>query len=266
VSDERSASDLDIAPDGTFELIVSGTPHPGNWLPMAAATRRIQIRQIFTDWSAQEPGWYDIERLDRTTPYPAPLDGGRMAVMLGEVGRWVSTSAVYWNDYQRDLRARLTVNSLEAPRPQEGGGLSIRYGFGWWQLEPHQALVVEFTPPPARYWSLQPYTVGWFEALDYRNHQTTVNNAQAVVEPGAGGDVVRIVVSAADPGLPNWIDTCGHAEGQLILRWIWADPDAVAEQPACRVVAVDDLRPTTPVDRAAIVRSRRVSVARRHRR
>lgn len=262
VSDERSASELELTPDGSFELVVSGTPHPGNWLPMAPSTRRIQIRQIFTDWPTQEPGWFDIERLDRTTPYPAPLGTERLVGMLDEVARWVDTSAVYWNDYQRELRSRLTVNTLEAPQPQTGGGLSIRYGFGWWQLDTDHALVVTFSRPPARYWSLQPYNVGWFEALDYRNHQTTVNNAQVVMD----GEIVRIVVSAKDPGVPNWIDTCGHAEGQLILRWIWTDPDAPIERSTCTVVAVDDLRVAEPVDRGAIVRARRISVARRHRR
>jgi hypothetical protein len=185
-----------------------------------------------------------------------------MAAMLAEIGRWVGTSAVYWNDYQRDLRAQLVANTLQAPVAQDGGGLSIRYGFGWWQLDAGEALMIEFDRPPARYWSLQPYTVGWFEALDYRNHQTTLNNAQAEVD----GDTVRIIVSATDPGVANWIDTCGHREGQLILRWIWADPGAIAAEPTCTVVPIDAARTAPPVDRATIVRTRRVSVARRHRR
>ena len=266
VSDEVSASQLDIAGDGSFELIVSGTEHPGNWLSMASTTRRIQVRQIFTDWSAQEPGWFDIERLDRRAAYPAALTTDTIAEMLGEIGRWVGSSTTYWNDYQRDIRSRLTPNTIDAPIPQAGGGLSIRYGFGWWKLAPNEALHVSFPPPRARYWSLQPYNVGWFEALDYRNRQTTINNAQA--EIGDDG-LVHIVLCATDPGIANWIDTAGHPEGQLILRWIWADDDAESVAPTCVVAPLQT--PATesavpPIDRVAIVRARRITVARRHRR
>ena len=270
VSDERSASELDIGVDGSIELIVSETEHTGNWLPMAAGTRRIQVRQIFTDWTTQEPGWFDIERLDRPRLYPLALTPIRMAEMIGEIGRWVSTSTTYWNEYQRDIRGRLTPNTIDAPTAQEGGGLSIRYGFGWWQLEPDEALVITFAPPNARYWSLQPYNVAWFEALDYRNRQTTINSAQAVVE----NCLVRVVVSATDPGCANWLDVTGNREGQLILRWIWADDDAVSIAPECTVVLVDELlmaatteaRNAPALDRTTILRGRRVSVARRHRR
>jgi hypothetical protein len=186
-----------------------------------------------------------------------------MAGMLDDIGRWVSTSTTYWNAYQRDIRERLVPNAIEAPRAQEGGGLSIRYGFGWWELEPGQALVVTFAPPPARYWSLQPYSVGWFEVLDYRNRQTTINNAQAAVDDDG---LVRVIVSASDPGTPNWIDTTGHPQGQLIMRWIWADEAAASVAPDCAVVPIESVRVSRPVDRAAIVRARRISVARRHRR
>ncbi|MCU1387152.1 MAG: hypothetical protein JWL72_490 [Ilumatobacteraceae bacterium] len=262
VSHEVSASELTVEPDGSFELIVGGTERPGNWLPMAAETRRIQVRQIFSDWAAQEPGWFDIERLDRTQPYPAPLGPDRMAQMLGEISRWVGTSATYWNDYQREILDRVPPNTIEAPSAQEGGGLSIRYGFGHWLLSADEAMHITFTPPRARYWSLQPYSLGWFEVLDYRNRQTTINNAQALVDDDGR---VRVVLSATDPGTPNWIDTAGHVEGQLIFRWIWAD-EAESVAPECVVVPVADLTVEVPIDRAAVVRRRRTSVARRHRR
>ncbi len=268
ISAERSASGFDIGPDGSVELIVSATEHPGNWLPMGRSTRRIQVRQIFTDWDTQQPGWFDIERIDRSTDYPAELSADRMAEMMGEISRWVGHSTTYWNDYQRDIRRRVSPNTIDAPSAQEGGGIGIRYGFGWWQLEPDRALVVTFAPPPAKYWSIQPYNAGWFEALDYRNRQTTINNAQAEV----GGDgLIQVVISSVDPGVANWIDTAGQAEGQLIYRWIWADDATAAAAPAtpapaCVVVSLSDLGPGTPVDRAAIVRARRTSVARRHRR
>lgn len=41
------AADLEIAPDGTFELILSATEHPGNWLPMTPETGLVIVRQTF---------------------------------------------------------------------------------------------------------------------------------------------------------------------------------------------------------------------------
>jgi hypothetical protein len=44
---------------------------------------------------------------------------------------------------------------------------------------------------------------------------------------------VRIVVAHEDPGLPNWIDTVGHAQGTMCFRWIRATEHP---QPRTRVV------------------------------
>ena len=35
--------------------------------------------------------------------------------------------------------------------------------------------------------------------------------------------VVRLVVAHRDPGVPNWLDTTGHAEGFLTPRWAYSD-------------------------------------------
>jgi hypothetical protein len=269
---ERSASDLDVGADGSVELVVSGTEHPGNWLPMSPGTRRVQIRQYFTDWATQEPGWYAIERLDRDEVVPPPLTAARMATALDEAAEWVERGLVYWNDYSRDVvRGDRPPNAIDAPAAQEGGALNIRYGFGWWQLAPDEALVVSFPEPRARYWSLQPYNPAWLEVLDYRDRQTTLNHTQAAVD---GDGMVRVVLAHDDPGVPNWLDTEGLPEGRLIYRWTWPEPDVEATAPHCAVVPVaavrDHLPPATPRvsrdDRLALLRARRTDVARRHRR
>ena len=50
---------------------------------------------------------------------------------------------------------------------------------------------------------------------------------------------VRIVVAAEDPGVDNWLDTCGHQRGTMCVRWIRArtHPD-----PRTRVVKRAELR------------------------
>jgi hypothetical protein len=48
------------------------------------------------------------------------------------------------------------------------------------------------------------------------------------------------VVAARDPGVGNWIDTCGHDSGTALLRWLGA---ATHPLPRCRVVPLDSLVP-----------------------
>ena len=45
--------------------------------------------------------------------------------------------------------------------------------------------------------------------------QTSLNNAQTKIDADGG---VRIVISKKDPGVANWLDTTGRAEGTFVLR------------------------------------------------
>ena len=49
---------------------------------------------------------------------------------------------------------------------------------------------------------------------------------------------VRIVVAHEDPGVPNWINTVGHARGTMCFRWIRAKEHP---QPQTRVVKFSDI-------------------------
>ena len=90
--------------------------------------------------------------------------------------------------------------------------------------------MIETDVPQCRFWNfvLQNW---WMESADYRNIPsawTNINKARL----SADGRLV-IVVSEEDPGFGNWIDTCGHAEGTALLRWISADRHPV---PSCRLI------------------------------
>ena len=267
---EVSASELDLGDDGSIELVVSARRHDANWLPLDSRARIVKIRQFFTDWRSEETGWYAIERLD--TPrgaLPMPLTPERLAVSLDEAATWVERALVYWNDYLRVAGADRPRNSVAAPTVTKGGAPHIRYGFGFTDLGPDDALVIEFAEPTARYWSVQLYSLGWFEGLDFANRQTTLNNKQTHVD--ADG-VVRLVVAHRDPGVPNWLDTEGLREVMLIYRWVWSTGDPA--KPVCVVTRFDDLRSQLPSEhpvvspgsRAAALRERRLGIAARHRR
>jgi hypothetical protein len=139
-----------------------------------------------------------------------------------------------------------------------GGSANIAYGFGHFDLKPDQALIVETERPEARYWSIQWYTLGWFEEPDLRHRQTSLNHRQTRID--ADGRA-RFVIAASDPGVPNWLDTAGRRRGHFIYRWVWAKNRPV---PQARVVPLAELREHLPADTPQVgPEERRAQLARR---
>jgi len=230
------ARDLEIAPDGSFEIVASAREHPGNWLPMTPATRMIQVRQTRLDHAREQLAEVAIERIDAPSR-PAPLDPARLDRMLSGVTGFVRGCSGLFHGWARGFQEH--VNELPRFDPDKafaaGGDPNIAYYHSYWRLGPEEALVVEATPPECDYWNFQ-LANHWLESLDYRYHPVHVNKRTAVYEDDGS---VRVVVAHADPGLPNWLDPCGHAQGTMCWRWIRA---AEHPQPRTRVVPLEDLR------------------------
>ena len=139
------------------------------------------------------------------------------------------------------------------------------FGIGYFRLADDEALLVEVTPPAARYWSLHLGNY-WMESLDFANYQSSLNGHQAVIDSDG---VFRAVISARDPGIPNWLDPAGHTEGTMVYRWNQADQAPI---PATRVVPFESVRGLLPADtpevtpdqREASIERRRVHVRRRY--
>jgi hypothetical protein len=75
------------------------------------------------------------------------------------------------------------------------------------------------------------------QAPDYRYRSCSLNRAQ--MKADAEGRF-RFVVASEDPGVPNWIDTEGHAVGTLYWRFLL--PEGELEQPSCEVVSLSELQ------------------------
>jgi hypothetical protein len=71
------------------------------------------------------------------------------------------------------------------------------------------------------------------ESLDYRYFTISINKATAKYEPDGS---VKVIVAHHDPGVPNWINTCGHHEGTMCWRWYRLEEGEKAVQPNCRVI------------------------------
>lgn len=239
---------LDVAPDGTFEVVLSCRPQPGNWLRMTPDTTQLIVRQSFLDREHEELAELVLERLDADGQAPGPLRPERLANGLAGAALFVHGCARRFVDWADDFATR--PNELHTLDPDVYTAAladpNIRFYHGYWTLGPGEALVIEATPPPPRegspaaaagtaYWNFQ-LNNRWMESLDYRYHRVTLNAHAAASEPDGS---VRIVVAHEDPGVANWIETAGHRHGTMGLRWVRAARD---EQPRTRVAPLDELR------------------------
>lgn len=227
---------MQIEEDGTFEVIVSQQEHPGNWLRSEPETRSIAIRQTFLDRPNQEHAALHIERLDDPGPRPpltpeelylSLLYAGHYVKGVAEIGaQWAQRQSQWPNVFTDEAESDLTDKFKD---PQ------ITWHQAYFELADDEALVIEVTPPECEYWMFALHN-HWMETLDYVNHQSTLNCHSAELEPDGS---VRMVVAHRDPGVPNWLDTAGHARGTVGVRWVGPDVEDVL--PDTRVVKVADL-------------------------
>src|SRR3546814_10216248 len=59
-----------------------------------------------------------------------------------------------------------------------------------------------------------------YETTDWYNNLSSLNGSQVHI---AKDGMLRIVVSAKDPGVPNWLDTAGYPSGAVQGRWTDCD-------------------------------------------
>jgi hypothetical protein len=238
------AHELEIAPDGSFEILVSQqrpAGHRGNWLALHANARYLQIRQYFADWERESPARFEIEQLGNEGRPPAPLTPARMAEMLDDAGEWVDVTARFWTQWIDQMREAHDPAKLKPAIHFVGGADDIFYGNDMYRLGPDEALVIESVPPDARYWQIQLCDV-WFRTLDYATRQTSLNHAQAQLD---GDGRFRCVIAHRDPGVANWLDTAGYEEGMIQYRWIWSRSNP---HPSLRRVHFDEIAGALPAD------------------
>lgn len=229
------SADLEIGDDGDFELIVSATEHPGNWLPMSPESGILIVRQTFADRTTERPAELRIEPLDAATT-PAPLTAAALDAGLSRAGLLVAGASMLFAKWAREFQAH--TNELPMFDPERslkaGGDPNIVYYHSYWRLGPDEALVIDAQVPDCDAWNFQ-LDNHWLESLDYRYFTIHVNKHSAVYRPDGS---VRVVVAHRDPGLPNWINTTGHNCGAMSWRWIKA---ADHPQPRTRVVGFSEL-------------------------
>jgi hypothetical protein len=223
--------ELEIAADGGFQWQVRPTS-PG----------QLVIREVFGDWS-QRRGTLAIQRLDTAGTAPPPLTRTAIEKRYSTTGKQLVNRIKTWLQFPQWFYLDIPVNTMVPPRLTPGG-LSTQYSsVGHFDLRPDQALVITLPVTDAPYLGFQLGSM-WYISLDYINHQTSLNSAQAQADPDGK---IRIVVSDRNPGVTNWVETLGHRRGFLQFRWQRVSRQLTeADGPTVDLVDVDAIPTTLP--------------------
>ena len=208
--------------DGNFEIWISPTEHPGNWLQSTPGVRKIFYRQYFDSWD-EIPARFRIERIGGDEEPPAALEPAELIEAFERAGEFVVNVVKDWPDtlWERegtgDIFNRL-VNyggpaSLERPE-----AFDIRRGRFIttmnWDLAPDEAIIMEFTAPEGLFWQMTACSV-FGASLEYRYRQVSLTSGMTPVDRDGA---TRLILSHSDPGFVNWIDTQAHTRGWLYWR------------------------------------------------
>jgi len=258
-----------LAPDGSFEIIAAPDPQPGNWLQLDRSAHNIclLVRDIWDDWDAAEGATIHIEPLDTLPSDSLVLTENEITERLRGIAYQTKFSLHTWMRMIDEVYEAVGTNRFWLPTEDVtkiGGNPLAGYVKMIYDLTAGQAAVIECEIPAVRHWSLQ-LADFLFQTIDYRFHQSSINNRQAWTAPDGR---VRIVLSAHDPGVVNWMDTSGFSQGFAQWRWYLSDRFPV---PEVRVVPIGEVRahlpagtPTvSPEERQEQLQQRRRQIARR---
>jgi len=223
---------LDIADDGSFEIVLSAEPHDGTWLRLEPDAVCAITRDYLVDPVGGRRAEWHIEAVDPPAVYRE--DDAELARRFQAVPTWIGEQA-------KIVPLNLgELNQIDEPHPvpQQTYGWAAgdaAYAMGSFDLGQDEALVIHGTSPDCAFWNMCLWNQ-FLHTYNYDYERVTINGGQVVYEPDG---TWTIVVSPRDPGHPNWVSTSGHPRGRIWFRWF--HPVATPARPTTKVVNVDDV-------------------------
>lgn len=276
-----TVDDVDINPDGTFQIVANSSPtQPGqrNHLQLPEGATLIAARNTLGDWNTEQPmtltvervggppdnlfsqlGFYDIPAIGPLlsgnaviAPLVAavpPLPRPPLALQAAETAIVMALGIVMEPQYMAVATTDPTAGALRPPNELSEPAHNASFlatqlqSAGYFQLADDEALVIRIDPGNAGYFSV-PVTNDWTVTNDYWDQQTSLNGSQAVKNDD---DTYTIVVSPTDPGVANWVSTGGLHQGTLSIRFQDLDVASAATPTVdARVVKLNTLTDDYP--------------------
>jgi hypothetical protein len=253
---------LKVDADDRFDVLISAVRpagYAGEWWELNPAATRLMMRMVSADWASEASPTISIERTDRAVARPRPA-AAALEARLRALPQQVDMMALMFLGHVEQLRAEGFVNTLKVFNVPFGALAGQFYYEGAYDLADDEALVID-SPVPAKcqYRSLI-LTNEIYETTDWINNHSSLNGAQAA--PDSDGRL-RIVISARDPGVRNWMDTAGYPRGAVQGRWTGCDSQPI---PEVHKVKLADLRKLLPKDVAMVTPAERQEILRQRRR
>jgi hypothetical protein len=193
------------------------------------------------DWAKDEPNDLAIERLGGPPATPAkPLD--EQADLTAE---FMLRYANFTLGLSRGMLRRKPNEFSLAYSADKGGALRNQfYVGGHFRLEDDEAFAVHVSDGGAAYFVV-PLANVWGTTMEVVDRTSSINKAQS--RPNADG-TYSYVLCPQDPGVYNWIDTCGLREGMLTLRMAEFPGGRPRDDLSARgeVMKIEDLRSALP--------------------
>ena len=263
-------NDVQTGTDRSFDIILSAERpkgYTGTWWKMDPQTVSIFFRVASYDWVHERDPLISIDRLD-VPPRRPRLSAGELSKRMADLATYIQYDSLPWWKRVGEMRAQGMENKVDFHDWGPAGGKTGQiYVEGLYKLRDDEALILETeVPKTCRYWS---FLIGddQFTTIDWMNHQSSLNGYQAKLDKDGK---FRVVIARTDPGVPNWLDTGGYAEGIIQGRWTDCDSKPL---PTARLVKLADLRRhlpkdtpiVTPAERDAQLRDRRMGAQFRRR-
>lgn len=268
IKDYHDINALHADADGRFDVILSPTKpegYKGDWWQLAPTTTRLLLRMVSSDWSREQDPTIAIERVDIPVEKPR-TPAADLEQRLRRLPAATAFMAQLLVDHAATLRQQGYVNKLKVFDVSQMGGLTGQFYYeGAYELRDDEALIVEAKAPSKCLYRSLILTNEIYETTDWYDNLSSLNDAQAKVDKDG---VLRIIVSAKDPGVPNWLDTAGYPEGVIQGRWTGCDAQPI---PSVKKVMLADVRKAlppdtpsvTPAERQAEIRERRTALQQR---
>lgn len=246
--------------DGSFEAIISATPHKGNWIPLDASSdyNFIFVRRAIADWHGDR-GELKIELIDGPIGYDE-LDQEAMARRISTAADFMKFLVEKWNvgiynmylNQNKQQKNAVVVAPGESIASDYAGSPTTNYVWGVYEIADDEALIIESDVPEASYWSTQLFDV-YCKPFDFVNRQSDVNMSRAAVDSDGK---YRCVIALNDPGVANWLDPSGRKEGTIVGRNYHAK--SMLATPVTKLVKAVDVRKHLPADTKFVTPAERV--------
>ena len=245
---------IDIDPDGRFTITADSSPANGrrNHLELPVGTRSLVIRDTLLDWRRQIPNEVSIRCIDGPELPERSFD----EIAAGGVKTFEQCVTMTLAFLQNSLRA-VPANALFAfQRPVQWGKAGGLFGVSRFELGDDEALCLTLDQVNAGYVTIVACDP-WSTSIAYDCRVSCLNNVQAQANDDG---TFTFVVSPADPGVFNWLDTAGLRTGAIAVRWeLFDEPPAAV--PSSDVASDGQWAPGVNVVPAAV---RDVSVMKVH--